>query len=229
MKKKAVVLFSMFAVLLFCSAYVAGAGYVEERKVEAAKDVLDEIMKIPEERIPPAMLKNIYGIAVIPNVIKAGFVLGGRYGEGIIVVRTSNRQWSDPLFITLAGASVGFQAGVQSSDIILVFKSKKSVDGIIQGKVTLGADASVAAGPVGRQASAATDIELKAEIYSYSRSRGIFAGVSLDGAILQVEKTMTAAFYGVKDIDPGDVFTGGKYKAPQAADGFKQVLKKYAD
>jgi len=227
--KKAVLISAVLMALLACSAYFGEAGYVEESKVEAAKDVLDEIMKIPEQRIPTAMLKNTYGIAIIPNVIKAGFVFGGRYGEGIIVVRTKSGKWSNPLFITLAGASIGFQAGVQSSDVILVFKSRKSIDGIIQGKVTLGADASIAAGPVGRQAAAATDIELKAEIYSYSRSRGIFAGVSLDGAILQVEKTMSAAFYGVKEINPNEVFSGGKYTAPPIADMFKQVLIKYTE
>ena len=227
--KKVILIFALLMALLVCSAYFGEAGYAEESKVEAAKDVLDEIMKIPEQRIPPAMLKNTYGIAVIPNVIKAGFVFGGRYGEGIIVVRTKSGKWSDPLFITLAGASVGFQAGVQSSDVILVFKSKRSVDGIIQGKVTLGADASVAAGPVGRQASAATDIELIAEIYSYSRSRGIFAGISFDGAVLQVEETMSAAFYGVEDINPNEVFSGGKYKAPEVAERFKEVLIKYAE
>lgn len=229
MKKKAVLVFVLLMALSVYTAHISRAGYIEESKVEAAKDVLDEIMKIPEQRIPPAMLKNIYGIAIIPNVIKAGFVVGGRYGEGIIVIRTGNRQWSNPLFITLVGASVGFQIGVQASDVILVFKSRKSVDGIIQGKVTLGADASVAAGPVGRQAAAATDIELKAEIYSYSRSRGIFAGVSLDGAVLQVEKTMSAAFYGVKEINPNEVFSGSKYTAPPVADSFKQVLIKYTE
>lgn len=227
--KKAVLISAVLMALLACSAHICRAGYAEESKVESAKDVLDEIMKIPEQRIPPAMLKNTYGIAIIPNVIKAGFVIGGRYGEGIIVVRTKSGKWSNPLFITLAGASVGIQAGVQSSDVILVFKSRKSIDGIIQGKVTLGADASVAAGPVGRQAAAATDIELKAEIFSYSRSRGIFAGVSLDGAVLQVEKTMSAAFYGVEDINPSEVLSGGKYKAPQVADSFRQVLIKYTE
>jgi len=215
--------------LLIASPYLTIAGYTEERKVDASAEVLDAIMTIPEQRIPPVFLKNAYGIAVIPEVIKAGFVVGGRYGQGIIAVRTESGSWSDPLFITLAGASIGFQAGLQSSDVILVFKSKRSVDGIIEGKVTLGADAAVAAGPVGRQAAAATDIEFKAEIYSYSRSRGIFAGVSLDGAVLQVEREITASFYGVKNIDPGEVFKGGTYTAPAASERFKKVLLKYTE
>ncbi|MBN2322784.1 MAG: lipid-binding SYLF domain-containing protein [Spirochaetes bacterium] len=215
--------------LILTTPYLTIAGYTEERKVDASAEVLDAIMTIPEQRIPPALLKNAYGVAVIPEVIKAGFVVGGRYGQGIVVVRTERGSWSDPLFITLAGASVGFQAGVQSSDVILVFKSKRSVDGIIQGKVTLGADAAVAAGPVGRQAAAATDIEFKAEIYSYSRSRGIFAGVSLDGAVLQVEREMTSLFYGVKNIDPGEVFKGGRYTAPAVSDRFRKVLLKYSE
>jgi lipid-binding SYLF domain-containing protein len=229
MKKAALSTVIITLTLLFASPYLTIAGYTEERKVDASAEVLDAIMTIPEQRIPPALLKNAYGVAVIPEVIKVGFVVGGRYGQGIIVVRTEGGSWSDPLFITLAGASIGFQAGVQSSDVILVFKSKRSVDGIIQGKVTLGADAAVAAGPVGREAAAATDIEFKAEIYSYSRSRGIFAGVSLDGAVLQVEREMTASFYSVKNIDLGEIFKGGRYTAPAASERFKKVLLKHTE
>ena len=112
---------------------------------------------------------------------------------------------------------------------VLVFKSRKSVDGIIKGTVTLGADASVAAGPVGRQAAAATDIELKAEIYSYSQSRGIFAGVALDGAILEVDNPATSAFYNVSYANPNEVLSGRKYSAPPVADKLKQDLKKYSE
>jgi lipid-binding SYLF domain-containing protein len=223
-------LFTVSILALFLlSTFIADAGFIEESKVESAREVLSEIMKIPEKRVPPVLFKDTYGIAVIPGAIKLGFVVGGRYGQGILTVRTPGGEWSNPLFITLTGASVGFQAGVQSTDVILVFKSKKSVDGIIKGTVTLGADASVAAGPVGRQAEAATDIELKAEIYSYSQSRGIFAGVALDGAILAVDNQATSAFYNVSNADPGEVFAGKKYTAPPVADKLNQDLTKYSN
>jgi len=206
-------IFTLLVIALFLfSTPIVDAGFIEESKVESSREVLSEIMKIPEKRIPPVLFKDTYGIVVIPGVIKLGFVVGGRFGQGILVVRNPSGEWSNPVFITIAGASVGFQAGVQSTDVILVFKSKKSVDGIIKGTVTLGADASVAAGPVGRQAAAATDIELKAEIYSYSQSRGIFAGVALDGAILEVDNSATSAFYNVSYANPNEVLTARNIK-----------------
>jgi len=127
----------------------ADAGSKEATKVDAATEVLTEIMSIPEKGIPPSLLHNAYGIAVIPSVIKASLVVGGRYGTGILVVRSKEGIWSNPCFVSLAGGSVGYQIGAQSTDVILVFKSSKSIDGIIRGKFTLGADAAIAAGPVG--------------------------------------------------------------------------------
>ncbi len=166
-----------------------------ERAVDADR-VLREIMRIPEQRIPDRLLKGAEGIAVIPNVVKLGFVVGGRAGRGLISVRSANGTWSTPAFIKIRGGSLGFQAGVQATDIVLIFRSKRSIQNIVNGKFTLGADAAVAAGPVGRQASAATDLELKAEIYSYSRSRGLFAGVALDGAVLSMDHRANDAAFG---------------------------------
>jgi len=196
-------------------------------KVEVATEVLTEIMAIPEKGIPPSMLRNAYGVAVIPSVLKASFVVGGRYGWGILAVRSKEAGWSSPCFVSLAGGSVGYQIGAQSTDVILVFKSRRSIDGIMRGKYTLGADAAVAAGPVGRQAGAATDVELKAEIYSYSRSRGLFAGVSFEGAALQIDHDSNVAFYGKQDITPGDIFAGRGIEVPARTNEFKQVLTKY--
>lgn len=149
---------------------IARAGQAEDDRLHSATDVLHQISEIPENAIPPELLANAYGIAVIPGVIKAGFVVGGRWGKGVIAVRQDSG-WSNPSFITLAGGSIGWQIGAQSTDIILVFKTRRGVENLAASKVTLGADAAVAAGPVGRQASAATDAQMKAEIYSYSRSR----------------------------------------------------------
>jgi len=169
----------VFFILVLAAPTLCLAGAGEISKVYAASAVLSEIMKIPEQAIPPFLLKDAYAVAVIPQVIKAGFVVGGQYGTGILVVRTKENKWSAPSFVTVAGGSFGYQIGVESSDLILVFKTSKSIEKIGQGKFTLGADAGVAAGPLGRRATAATDIELKAEIFSYSRSRGVFAGVAL--------------------------------------------------
>jgi lipid-binding SYLF domain-containing protein len=205
----------------------ADAGSKEATKVDAATEVLTEIMSIPEKGIPPSLLHNAYGIAVIPSVIKASLVVGGRYGTGILVVRSKEGVWSNPCFVSLAGGSVGYQIGAQSTDVILVFKSSKSIDGIIRGKFTLGADAAIAAGPVGRQAAAATDIQLKAEIYSYSRSRGLFAGVAVEGAALQIDHKSNEAFYGKASITPREIFTDKAIKVPAAANEFNKALAKY--
>ena len=215
------------AILVFLSPIPIEAGSEEVKNVEVATEVLTEIMAIPEKGIPPSLLRNAYGIAVIPGVIKVGFVLGGRYGRGILVVRTG-KGWSNPSFITLTGGSVGWQIGAQSTDVILVFKSSRSIDSITKGKFTLGVDASIAAGPVGRHAEAATDVQLKAEIYSYSRSRGLFAGIALEGAALQIDDDANAAFYGREGISPKDIFKNKAIKAPAVAEKFKQILMKYA-
>ncbi|MFA6985551.1 MAG: lipid-binding SYLF domain-containing protein [Arenimonas sp.] len=184
------------AVLLFSLAQPAFAGEVEDRRADEAGRVLTEILRIPEDSIPSNLLEEAEAIAVIPDVVKASFVVGGRRGRGLIAIRGKDGSWSHPSFITLTGGSFGFQAGVQSADVILVFRSARGVDSIVNGKFTLGADASVAAGPVGRSAQASTDEKLKAEIYSYSRARGLFAGVALDGTRLGIDNKSNQAVYG---------------------------------
>lgn len=168
----------------------------EEETVRLANEVLKEFLDLKVKQIPASMLAEAHGVAIIPNVIKVGLVVGGQHGKGVIVAREPDGSWRAPMFISLTGGSIGWQAGAQATDIVLVFKTQKSVEGLMRGKFTLGADAAVAAGPVGRRTSAATDSELKAEIYSYSRSRGLFAGVSLDGSALQVHEDANAAYYG---------------------------------
>ena len=162
-------------------AMPAAAASREEQRVANAADVLDKLLRIPEKSIPPSLLSRAYAVAVIPGVVKAGFVLGARHGKGILVIRQDDDSWSNPAFITLTGGSFGWQAGVESTDIILVFKTRRGVTDIANGKLTLGADASIAAGPVGRHAEIATDLAFQAEVVSYSRSRGLFAGVALEG------------------------------------------------
>jgi lipid-binding SYLF domain-containing protein len=188
--------------------------------------VLREIMEAPDKSIPSDLLKEARAIAVIPDVLKVGFVFGGRRGEGLISVKQPNGTWSNPSFITITGGSVGFQAGVSSTDVVLVFRTQRGVDSIVNGKFTIGADASAAAGPVGRTASASTDSQLKAEIYSYSRARGLFAGVALDGSGLRIDYDANAAIYG-EGITPRRIFDGGVSNVPGAVVDFRDRLEEY--
>lgn len=216
--------FAAALALVLAFAAPAHAGEKEDAKAADAARVLGEIMRIPETAVPEKMFSDAHAIAVIPDVVKAGLVLGGRGGKGLISVRSPDGTWSNPSFIKLGGGSIGFQAGVQSSDIILVFRSPRGVDGIVNGKFTLGADASVAAGPVGRTAQAATDEQLKAEIYSYSRARGLFAGVALDGTVLRIDHRANQRAYG-PDTTPRAIFEGRANRAPASLVEFRDRLE----
>jgi lipid-binding SYLF domain-containing protein len=216
-----------FTLALFATiALTASAGERENKRAENALRVLSEVMQAPDKAIPRDLLQNAQAIAVIPDVIKAGFVLGGRHGEGLIAVKTRDGTWSNPSFISLTGGSVGFQAGVSSTDVILVFRTQRGVESIVHGKFTLGADASAAAGPVGRSAQAATDAQLKAEIYSYSRARGLFAGAALDGSALTIDNGANQAVYG-EGVTPRRIFEGGVGNVPNAVVDFRDRLEEY--
>ena len=204
------------------------AASYEESKVRASITVIKEIMEIPEDAIPPSLICNATGIAIFPDLLKAGFILGGRYGVGVLLVHQSDGTWSNPVFFKLIGGSIGWQIGVQSSDIILVFKSTRSLDSITSGKFTLGVDASVAAGPVGRVAEAGTDVQLRAEILSYSRSRGLFAGLSVEGAGMQVDYGANADFYNIPGLLPMEIFRNRELQAPPAAEELRNVLSNYS-
>jgi lipid-binding SYLF domain-containing protein len=217
------------AVVLTCSMSLSPALASEEaKKVEEAVSVVKDIMAIPEKGIPPALLSESYAVAIIPGVIKLGFIIGGRHGSGVLLVRDKDGKWGNPLFVSLTGGSIGWQVGAQSTDVLLVFKSRKGVEGIKKGKFTLGADAAVAAGPVGRSMEAATDVRLKAEIYSYSRSRGLFAGISLEGAALQIDDDANAAFYGKEAIRADDILSGKVETASADVVKLQKLLTEYA-
>lgn len=207
-------------------AAAALAGETEAQRSREAVRVLDEIMQAPDRRIPSNLLREAQAIAVIPDLIKAGLVVGGRRGHGLIVVKSTDGTWSNPSFVTMTGGSVGFQAGVQSTDVVLVFRSRRGVDSIVHGKFTLGADASAAAGPVGRSAQASTDAQLKAEIYSYSRARGLFAGVALDGSVLAIDHDSNQAVYG-DGVTPRRIFEGGVANVPEVVVDFRDRLEEY--
>lgn len=191
----------------------AVAGPQEDQRARNAVRVLNEIQSIPEQGIPDKLLDEGRAIVVIPDTIKAGLVIGGRRGHGLMSVKNPDGSWSNPVFMKLTGGSIGFQAGVQSSDVVLVFRNDRSLDNLVNGKFTLGADAGVAAGPVGRNAAAATDGQLKAEIWSWSRARGLFAGVALDGAVLQIDDEANLDAYG-SSTTPRMIFEGRVGESP---------------
>jgi lipid-binding SYLF domain-containing protein len=212
-------------VALSSLANIANAGAREEGRLLTATEVLEEVQAMPDQRIPDALLSRAYGIAVIPDVTKIAFIFGGRHGNGVLAVRDKlTSPWSNPTFISLTGGSWGFQAGAQSSDIVLVFTTKTGIEGIAGGKLTLGADASVATGPVGRQGSAATDMSFNAEIYSYARTRGLFGGIALDGSVISIDRAANAAVYNKSGVTATEIFSGQAPAAPPTAQRFLERL-----
>ncbi len=201
---------------LALAAAPAVAGPQEDARALNAVRVLTDIQAIPESAIPEKLFDEGRAIVVVPDTIKAGLVIGGRRGHGLMSVKNPDGTWSNPSFVKLTGGSIGFQAGVQSADVVLVFRSERGLESIVNGKFTLGADAGVAAGPVGRNAATATDGELKAEIWSWSRARGLFAGIALDGAVLSIDDEANEAAYG-RDTTPRMIFEGRAQGQPSTA------------
>jgi len=196
-----------------------------DQRLEDSRAVFESFTFLTEQSIPTWLLERSYGVIVLPRVIKGALILGGRGGRGVMAVRNPDGSWSNPVFVTLGGANIGFQWGVQSTELVLVLMSQRSVEGIAGGKVTLGADASVAAGPVGRSAAAATDTTFKAQVLSYARNEGIFIGISLDGSIISVDDGWNALAYGVPDVLPSQILAG-KVAPPPAAQAFTALLNK---
>lgn len=200
----------------------------EEQRVQNITKVLAETQAMPDQQLPDWLLERAQGIAVIPEVIKVGLGVGGRGGRGVMLVRTPTGEWSNPSFITLAGGSFGWQAGVQSSDVVLVFTTRKGVEGITGGKFTLGADASVAVGPVGRQVSGATDVTFDAEVYSYSRAKGLFGGVAIDGTVISIDHRANAAYYNRPGVLASEIFSSNPPPAPASAGVLKTEFERLA-
>jgi lipid-binding SYLF domain-containing protein len=192
-----------------------------DQTVRQAEQVLADLSAIPAKSIPHYLLTDATAVAIIPDVTKIGFIAGVRRGHGVVLVRDAEGEWSLPQFITLTGGSVGWQAGVQGTDVVLIFRSRKGVEGLMRGKFTIGVDAAASAGPVGRNAEAATDTALKSEILSYSRSRGLFLGVALDGSALEIDQHAHGRFYGVPT---GEV----PQRLPESADQLRQYLSELA-
>jgi lipid-binding SYLF domain-containing protein len=218
--KKLLITFAALAAAHGAPVYASAR---EEARLIEASGVLEELFAQRDTSIPERLMARAYGIAVIPNVVKVAAVVGGRRGSGAMVVRDANGKFSDPIMVSLTGGNIGWQIGVQSTDIVLVFTTAKGIEGIADGKLTLGGDASVAAGPVGRAASAATDQNFTAEVYSYSRNRGLFAGVALDGSILSVDSKSNKGLYG-KPAPASDIIAGTITTDVDAANRFERAI-----
>jgi SH3 domain-containing YSC84-like protein 1 len=191
----------IFSTILLVAAPLALASDREDdvARTQKAAQVFKEIMDTPDQSIPHDLLGSAKCIAIIPGDKKFAFIFGGSYGRGVVTCRTAHG-WSAPMFVAIDGGSVGYQIGGSSTDLVMLFMNDRALHSLLSDKFKLGADASVAGGPVGRSAAAATDLKLNAEILSYSRSKGVFAGVSLDGAVVQADKTGDQALYGANVV-----------------------------
>lgn len=204
--------------MVFTSAKTADK---QTEKLDDATKVLKDFGKMKEE-IPHELISECQGIVIVPNLINAGIGIGGKRGRGVAIVKLDNGAWSDPVFVTLTGGSIGPQIGIQSVDLVLVFRHKGVLTEVKKGDVTIGGDASAAAGPVGRSTSANTDYKAEAEIYSYSRSRGLFAGISINGSSLAIDNAADEAFYG-DAATAQDIFASSKNNSP-AVKNLKSTL-----
>ena len=211
---------------IFMSAFLTPAKSQDkqEDKIDATTKVLQDFSKM-KESIPSELLKITEGIIVVPKLINAGFVLAGKRGKGLAMVKLADGSWSNPVFVTITGGSLGLQAGVQSVDLVLIFKSRETLENIGKGSFTLGGDISVTAGPVGRNSTASTDYKLEAEVYSYSRSKGLFAGISLAGSAISIDAKANESFYG-NDDDAKTLFSNSTQNTSSSVKKMKGVLKK---
>jgi len=217
--RQAVLVLTLMSMVAIAPAHAGGR---EDLLVQNSTVVLRELQRMPDQGIPDWLLQRAKGIAIMPNVVKVGLAFGGRGGSGVLHVRDEHGHWTNPSFIRIGGLSFGAQIGGQVTDLVLVFTTRQSIEGITDGQTTLGADASVAAGPVGRTASAATNLGLDKEVYSYSRSKGLFAGIALDGSVIAINRKGNGRYYQQKDITVSDIFSG-RVKAP--GPGTRELLE----
>jgi lipid-binding SYLF domain-containing protein len=218
---------SMFLVALLAAttALSADVSMSQMKRFVEAGEVLREIHAAPDKDVPDDLWNKASCVLVIPGLKKAAFVVGGEYGKGVMSCRGRNREWSAPVFMQLSKGSWGLQIGAQSIDLVLLVMNDKGMDKLLRNKVSLGAEASAAAGPVGRDARAATDAQMKAEILSYSRTQGLFAGINLSGGVLSTDDSDNADLYG-PGISSRDVLISGLAKPPAAAEPFMSALRR---
>jgi len=218
---------TMFALLALSGTSLA-AKADDVKQLEKAADVLNEIMRAPDKGIPSDLLAKSVCVGLVPSEVKAAFVVGGTYGRGVLVCRRhGDGAWGAPSMFTLGGANIGFQIGGKATDVVFLVMNPEGARKLVQDSVKLGGEISAAAGPVGRTAEGATDAQLHAEILSYSRTRGLFAGVSLDGAVLKQDHDDNARLYG-RPVNPKDILIRGAVASPPAARPLDHLLTRYA-
>lgn len=220
---------ALLGVSILALSVVAGQSASDEaRRVADATTVLEEIMGASDKAVPRAIMEKAEGVAVFPSLIKGGIVVGAQRGRGILSVRNKkNGGWSSPAFLTITGGSIGAQFGAQAIDLVLVINNQRGLEQLVKNQFKLGADAAVAAGPVGRDASASTDIQMRAQILSYSRSRGLFAGVTLNGSTIRQDRDANERFYGTA-YRTGQIVFDGLAGSPEPVANWKATLTKYA-
>ena len=218
------------AVLLLASTplLIAQPASDEAKRVAEATLALDEVMAAADKSIPQSIMEKAEGLAVFPSLIKGGIVVGGQRGRGILSARDKkNGGWSSPAFLTITGGSIGAQFGAQAIDLVLVINNQRGLEQLVKNQFSIGADAAVAAGPVGREATAATDIQMRAQILSYSRTRGLFAGVTLNGSTIRQDRDANERYYGTA-YRTGQIVFDGLAGAPEPVGAWKAALVKYA-
>jgi SH3 domain-containing YSC84-like protein 1 len=219
---------TLFFALTLCGTASAATETKEVKQLEKATNVLNEIMGAPDKGIPHDLLNKAVCVGVVPSELKGAFVVGAEYGRGVLICRKhGNGQWGAPSLFTLGGANVGFQLGGEATDVVFIVMNAAGAKKLVQDSVKLGADASATAGPVGRTAEGATDLQLHAEILSYSRTRGLFAGVSLDGTVFKQDKDGNERLYG-RRVAAKDILINGTVSAPSAARPLDETLAKYS-
>ncbi len=225
MKKISVVLCGVAMLAGSLSARAEGDKAKVAERLNAASLVLSQIMATPDKAIPGGILAGASCVVVIPSYKKGAFVVGAQYGQGVATCRTPGHKWSAPVCVQLAGGSFGFQIGGQATDLVLIAMNQEGLQDMLKNKFKLGADAAAAAGPVGRNAQAGTDWKLNAQFLSYSRSKGLFAGINLDGTVLSQNQDDTRALYGA-DV-PFATILGGQQPTPAEARPFVRTVAKY--
>jgi lipid-binding SYLF domain-containing protein len=207
------------------ASMLAQAESDEAKRLADSARVFDEVMAAEDKAIPSTVLGKAEGIAILPNTIRAGFVFGGMRGRGVLSVRNGGR-WSSPAFLTLTGGSFGLQIGGQAADVVLVFLNRRGIESLVRNQFKVGADAAVAAGPVGRDAQAATDVQLRAEILSYSRARGVFAGVTINGSTVRQDRDAQERFYG-RPLDAQQILFEAQAGSPPPVGLWLQTLERH--
>ncbi|MGB0066033.1 MAG: lipid-binding SYLF domain-containing protein [Terracidiphilus sp.] len=210
--------------LLACAAHAASTKDDLQARIDSAKIVLDQIMAAQDSTIPSDILRSATCVAVVPGMVKGAFIFGAQYGQGVVTCRTGHG-WSAPVFIRMAGGSFGFQIGGQATDLILIAVNDRGMQDLLKNKFKIGGDASAAAGPVGREGQAATDWKMNAELLSYSRNKGLFAGIDLDGTSVSQNREDTELYYGAPQ-DFAKVL-GGNVSVPQGAVPFVRDVAQY--